>query len=249
MKTWKTSLSAHALDRLKERTQIDETTLCKILDHEETISLGFEKKESNRESLLFFSPKDEKFFVIVQDQRDGIVITVLTIEYWHNLSEKFFSKKLSIKRDQLIKAILISDPENIIKYHRPISNENYLYLTCKVESKHFGIGKIEIDLFSNKFPKKNKEKLKLHILEKIESKGIEQCEINSINWAVGSKELKVNHIEVFGTINFSFLYEEIKKDLKLREKLSKKYDDFIVILERKRSLQSIDKRYLYGRFT
>jgi len=249
MTTWKTSLSTHALDRLRERTQIDEKTLCKILDEEETISLGFEKKESNRESLLFFSPKDEKFFVIVQDQRDGIVITVLTIEYWHNLSEKFFSKKLSIKRDQLIKAILISDPENIIKYHRPISNENYLYLTCKVESKHFGIGKIEIDLFSNKFSQKNKDKLKLHILKKIESKGIEENKISSINWAVGPKELKVNNIETFGTINFSFLFEEIKKDLKLREKLSKRYDDFIVILERKRSLQSIDKRYLYGKFT
>ena len=72
MKIWKTQLSIHAAERLKERTKVDEKTLCRILDDEETIPLGFEIKETNRQSLLIFSPKDEKFFVVVQDQSDGI---------------------------------------------------------------------------------------------------------------------------------------------------------------------------------
>ena len=249
MKIWKTQLSIHASERLNERTQVDEKTLCKILDDEETIPLGFERTETNRQSLLIFSPKDEKFFVVVQDQSDGTVVTILTIEYWHNLSEKFFKEKLSISKDQLIKAILISEPENIIKYHQPISNENYIYLSCKIDSKFFNIGKLEINLFGNKTLNEINKILEKNIIEKIKSKNIEENQIISINWAVGSKQLKVNHINIFGNIDFMLLVQKIKDDIDLRKKLSKKYDDFIVILQRKKSLQPIEKKYLYGSFT
>ena len=249
MKSWKTKLSVHAVDRLKERTQVNEKTLCRILDEEEIIPLGFEIKESNRQSLLFFSPEDEKFFVVVQDQLDGIVVTILTIEYWHNLSERFFLAKRTIHRNQLIKAILISDPENIIKYHYPIFKEKHIYLTYKIKSKYFGIGRLEIDLFLNNTSHEIEIILKAHILEKIKSKDVEENQINSINWALGAKALMVNHINVSKFINITLLVQGIRNDLDIRKKLSQKYDDFLVILERNKSLQTIEKKYFYGKFT
>ena len=244
MRNWRTNLGKHALIRLEERTKINEETLCSILDNKETVSLGFERKEYNRQSLLFFSLEDKKFFVAIQDQQNGFVITILTVEYWHNLSEKFFTKKLVITKSQLIKAILISDPENEVRYHPPIFTASSILLTCKKNQKNYKIGKFDMDLFFDHNFDQIKIDLKSKILEQINNKNIKEKEIDTISWGVGSHELKVNYINVSEFIDFTYLINEIKKDLDIRISLSKKYDGFLLVLNRINSFHNSENAYI-----
>ena len=75
-----------------------------ILDNEEVISLGTEV-DSSRDARLFFSVADDKFFIAVQDMKTGYVVTILTIEYWHNLSKKHFLEKHTVNKGELLRAV------------------------------------------------------------------------------------------------------------------------------------------------
>ena len=118
----KTRLTTHALIRLSERTSMTPQSLAEILDSEKYIYLGKER-DNNRVSKLFFSKSDDHFYIAVQDSADGDVITILTLEYWHNLSEKYFDTKLVVKRKNLLGAIQLVDPENEILTHPPLTNQ------------------------------------------------------------------------------------------------------------------------------
>ncbi len=90
----KACLTDHARERLEERTTRSELELLSILDKNLAVNAGHEYP-SNRFSRLVFSPTDKEFFIVVQDANSGTVVTILTIEYWNNLSEKQFDGNLT----------------------------------------------------------------------------------------------------------------------------------------------------------
>ena len=115
-----TKLTEHASARLIERTSLSPQALCAILDGGAFVSLG--KEVGNTKiSKLFFSKSDDQFFVAIQDQKNGEVVTVLTIEYWQNLSEKHFETNLYVSRNDLLEAISMVDPSNKVLKHSPLT--------------------------------------------------------------------------------------------------------------------------------
>jgi hypothetical protein len=82
-----TNLSKHAKARLDERTSLLETELIPMLNNNCYYNLGVEIGFYRRHS-LFYSIKDDQYYVAVQDTKTGTVITILTWEYHMTLSWK-----------------------------------------------------------------------------------------------------------------------------------------------------------------
>lgn len=78
-------LSSHAIERLEERTQMTPDEMNHLLDHNGYFKLG-SHAGFHRVHLLFYSPKDENFFVAIQDERMGKVVTILPVNYHNKLA-------------------------------------------------------------------------------------------------------------------------------------------------------------------
>ena len=232
---WKTKFSDHALMRLDQRSKISSELLAEFLDRDKAVDLGFDIMKS-RVSRLFFSPFDDKFFVVVQDMRNGFVVTILSVEYWHNLSKKNFKQKLSVSRKRLQEAVMLSDPENPLKYHPPILGRKSISFSGTIESeigdiKNINLGSIEIDLFSKMDVVEVSVILKLRFRTKLKSRDISESSIIGINWGCGS-ECKINSLDCHGEINFVDLVESITFDLTQRYALEKKFSDYQEVFNR-----------------
>lgn len=81
----KTIFSIHAFKRVSSRISMTHHELAKLLDNDLVVTIGDEKK-SNRVHKLFYSQKDRLCFVAIQDVKTGTVITVLPIDYHHNIA-------------------------------------------------------------------------------------------------------------------------------------------------------------------
>lgn len=75
----------HAFERIAERTTLTCEELARILDRKLTINTG-SKPGLNKVHLLFYSVCDDDFFVAIQDELTGTVITVLPLDYHANLA-------------------------------------------------------------------------------------------------------------------------------------------------------------------
>lgn len=78
-------VTGHASDRMKQRTSFSEEQLYFWLQHQLYVDLG-EKPGIHKKHLLFYSPVDEDYYIIIQDRYTGDIITVLTLEYHRNLA-------------------------------------------------------------------------------------------------------------------------------------------------------------------
>lgn len=78
-------LSSHAIERLEERTQMAPDEMNHLLDNDGYFKLG-SHAGFHRIHLLFYSPKDDNFFVAIQDERMGKVVTILPINYHNKLA-------------------------------------------------------------------------------------------------------------------------------------------------------------------
>lgn len=78
-------LSSHAVERLRQRTQMTPDEMNHLLDHNGYFKLG-SHAGFYRIHLLFYSPKDDNFFVAIQDERMGKVVTILPINYHDKLA-------------------------------------------------------------------------------------------------------------------------------------------------------------------
>ena len=238
----KTKLTEHALMRLSERTSMSPQSLCGILDGDEFVSLGAEK-DSNRLSKLFFSKDNEQFFIAIQDENTRHVVTILTIEYWHNLSEKFFSRKLTVTRKQLLKAIEIADPSNELLTHCPVMQRqsvNFLLHALvsddvKMKMTLVGGGGINISVLCLNSTESVINIIKPQFIEKLNIKNISEKDIGIIRWGLGN-EWKVNEIEIHETIDYFSLVNAVKNDIYLRNNLFKKYDDFLEVLNQNKNI-------------
>ena len=77
--------SQHALVRIAQRTKLTCEDIARILDRKLTLNIG-RKPGFNRRHLLFYSALDDEFYVAIQDELTGTVVTVLTLEYHANLA-------------------------------------------------------------------------------------------------------------------------------------------------------------------
>ena len=237
----KTRLTTHALIRLSERTSMTPQSLAEILDSEKYIYLGKER-DNNRVSKLFFSKSDDHFYIAVQDSADGDVITILTLEYWHNLSEKYFDTKLLDKRKNLLGAIQLVDPENEILTHPPLTNQKSVKFSFFAFDENdlfkpprlFNGGAISVTLLNNTPTEDLASVIKSNFTKKLSDKNIPEKGVTSIRWSVG-KDLQKNEIDVNQPFDSSSLVNAVKNDLYLRNNLFKKYDDFLEILNRQKN--------------
>lgn len=233
----------HALERLSERSKLTPDELRSILDENLTIQLGKEEG-TNRSAKLIFSIVDKKFFVVIQDDNSGYVVTLLPIDYWHNLTEKYYFKKLNVTKKNLISLIEMVDPDNPILKHEPLGNKKKVRLAlCYKDDlgyqKLLNAGTVDIGSFLSE----RNQDLAILIKEKISfsllKKNLTIDSIEGVRWAIG-KELMVKGVEFSEDEEFFLNFtNKIKKDVTERKRLIKIYDDFSEIFSRKKSLVNV----------
>ena len=82
-----THFSKHAMERIQLRSKLHLADIARILDAGKFVDTGCEPG-FNRHHLLFYSRKDDQFFVAIQDRFIGKVITLLPLDYHQNLAWK-----------------------------------------------------------------------------------------------------------------------------------------------------------------
>jgi len=100
-------LSHHAKLRLNERSNLQENELLKMLNTDSFINLGYEVGFF-RQHCLLFSVIDNQYYVAVQDNKSGKVITFLTVQYHLQLSWKLSKTYGSIDEELLRRARLVA---------------------------------------------------------------------------------------------------------------------------------------------
>ena len=89
--------SSHAAKRIAQRTSMDSIELMSLIDNGACVNIG-QHAGSYRRHLLFFSPKDTFFYVAIQDERNGEIITVLPPEYHRNLAWKISTEQCQMAK-------------------------------------------------------------------------------------------------------------------------------------------------------
>jgi hypothetical protein len=105
------SFTTHALRRVddKERTGLTPEEVARILDNQLFIPIGREKKRVHK---LFYSERDDDWFVAVQDEENGEVVTIMPYHY-HNRWE--------ISSDTLREARSMITGEPVVRVDKPAS--------------------------------------------------------------------------------------------------------------------------------
>ena len=73
-----TAYSRHAWSRVLDRLSLTPAEVAILLDYDLAVTVGSRGRLLHR---LFFSPPDAQCFVAVQDERAGVVVTVLPLDY------------------------------------------------------------------------------------------------------------------------------------------------------------------------
>ncbi len=89
-----TYFSKHAFKRMAQRTKLPCEEVARILDQGLTLNTG-RKPGFNRNHLLFYSIIDDDFFVAIQDEVTGTVVTVLPLDYHANLAWRISAEDCS----------------------------------------------------------------------------------------------------------------------------------------------------------
>jgi hypothetical protein len=226
----KATLTSHAKERLQERTSISYIELARILDNNLAVNVGHEYP-SNRYSRLVFSPTDKEFFIVVQDASNGTVVTILTIEYWNNLSEKQFAgdltkigktclmpwKRKITKKELMLAAGLSSDPESHASKNSRLSKSisitgTYEYLGFV---KYVGFGKIAIDRLLNPIDTLVGTELKETIKLKLFSRNVSESDLVSINWKFKHDKSRVVY-DCLGRFDVKKILKSIRKKVSQR---------------------------------
>ena len=192
----KTTWTLHAKERLQERTTISDIELAHILDNNKAVTVGHEY-QSNRYSRLVFSPADKEFFIAVQDAKSGTVVTILTIEYWNNLSEKHFDGELTkndgthlipwkkkITKNELQLAASLSNPESKFAKKNKLSSSISITGTYEYSNhpKHISLGSIKTSQLLNQSDSLIETELSEKIKNKLSTRNMSESDLVSINW-------------------------------------------------------------------
>jgi len=232
------NFTPHAVQRLSERTQLYEVDLRKILAKNTIISLGIELN-TNRESKLFFSKIDGKFFVAVHDIENDYVITILTLEYWHNLSKKHFLEKRAVTKKNLLDAIRIADPLNQVISNPPVL-DNKVFETSIVlnNDQNLNGGSIGIKELLSEPTDKIAEIYSNKVRIKLNSRSLNEGDILAFKWGL-KDEGKIKELCFNSSVGYLDFINSVKQDLFFRNSLFKKYDDFFEVLNRRNNINSL----------
>jgi hypothetical protein len=99
--------SKHGLSRMQERTKFNSKELLKLLDTRSFFSLGVEVG-FNKEHCLVYSSSNNEYYVAVQDQKVGTVVTVLTSAYHETLSWRLKKQYEAIDDEILRRAKILA---------------------------------------------------------------------------------------------------------------------------------------------
>jgi hypothetical protein len=91
--------SSHAAKRIFQRTSMDSLELMKLLDNGACVNIG-QSSGSYRRHLLFFSPEDKFYYVAIQDERNGKIITILPPAYHKNSAWKITLKQCLLAKER-----------------------------------------------------------------------------------------------------------------------------------------------------
>ena len=91
--------SSHAAKRIFQRTSIDSLELMKLLDNGACVNIG-QIAGSSRRHLLFFSQKDKFYYVAIQDERSGKIITILPPAYHKNSAWKITTEQCLLAKER-----------------------------------------------------------------------------------------------------------------------------------------------------
>ncbi len=206
----------HAQKRIKERSDLTTDHLSVEIKNSKMVSLGSDNE--SLESLLYFSPTDCRYYVLIYDFKNKVVITFLTIEFWHNTIIKRFKKQKILNIDTLRLAAKISDPEN--PFAKIITKDNsvkFNFITDFEKPFKSIHTKIKVELFISECCESlqkiilNELLIKLKKSYNLENNNLYYQKINYISWGLDSKNLQIFEIK---SNNFSKLIKQIKKYLK-----------------------------------
>ncbi|WP_068035163.1 hypothetical protein [Psychrobacter sp. P11G5] len=91
--------SSHAAKRIFQRTSMDSLELMKLLDNGACVNIG-QSSGSYRRHLLFFSPEDKFYYVAIQDERNGKIITILPPAYHKNSAWKITPEQCLLAKER-----------------------------------------------------------------------------------------------------------------------------------------------------
>jgi len=176
--------SSHAAKRIFQRTSIDSLELMKLLDNGAYVNVG-QSSGSYRRHLLFFSPKDKFYYVAIQDERNGKIITILPPAYHKNLAWKITPEQCLLAEERykqyselaLIKRAMRKVENNTLSFgkesqpsthYRTVTTtkRNYkiwvqaLYISEQLTTKRKTLFKTSIDFYLDDFEVNIKELLK-----------------------------------------------------------------------------------------
>ena len=91
------------MERLLERVSLLPDQVGEIINRDLGIVVGCGVKKKKHRHFLFYSPRDAQCFVAIQDECDGVIITVLPIDY-HESSAFYITEEAQIMaKDILLK--------------------------------------------------------------------------------------------------------------------------------------------------
>lgn len=120
--------SSHAAKRIAQRTSMDSMELMSLIDNGACVNIG-QHAGSYRRHLLLFSPKDSFYYVAIQDERNGEIITVLPPAYHRNLAWKISTEQCQMARkyyESYNEAIAASQSKkNVAERHYTLREKNF----------------------------------------------------------------------------------------------------------------------------
>ena len=144
-----THLSKHGLKRLTERTNIREYELINLIDKNRCLNIGVEPV-FNKAHWLFYSERDNDYFVAIRDEFTGEVVTILTLEYHKNLAwavkacEKHHAKRMYVTHgNHKCSTDMLPSKFKVKLRYTEFSENNYGYNTskcmnvCSIASKDY----------------------------------------------------------------------------------------------------------------
>ncbi|WP_420229139.1 hypothetical protein ACOBWA_09095 [Psychrobacter sp. ER1] len=179
--------SSHAAKRIAQRTSMDILELMSLLDNGACVNIG-QYAGSYRKHLLFFSPKDKFYYVAIQDERYGKIITVLPPAYHKNLAWRIKDEQYQLAKERhesYIKAVTVAaQSKECHKLFEPHTNSEgprkykilvqALYISESLKTKRKTLLRIPVDFHIDDFEKSVKELIKdLALYEEID-KGIKR---------------------------------------------------------------------------
>ena len=226
----KFKLSHHSIKRLKERFNVNNEKLLNDIQNNNAVLIEQQIPE-NRNHLLYYSPEDKKFIVIIYNSKTLSIITVMPIKYWHRSIERRFPDKKIITRKALRQAVSLTDNNNQIIHHPPIGNHTKVKISFVIDKngldKTVNLGSIDIDFILNSSVEKIDQLIKEITKTKIEQKKISIADkIKSIIWGLSQDRVK-STFNLVGNNSITFS-KKIKIDFKKRlesERLYSEYDD------------------------